>query len=250
MSTAEEKLARGIELFNAGKPAEAAKLFKECSSAGGKTAANAALFLAHAHAELSRDPEAAILPDDPAARALLEAAASGNAAALTRAGRLLFKANPSAAYRMWRDLWLSGTATAFGGGAAARSRSPWAPALRSSLDWAAGRDFPALAMLAGPSKVKETAWSRYFAAEILMRRLDLYDEAVRQCLRVKRDCPWLWEASLLEAEARWSRGESSAAVLAPLSKLRPPASARPSCLAWRGAMTVWAREAVRGALRP
>lgn len=240
MITAEEKLARGIELFNAGKAAEAAKLFKECAAAGGKIAENAALFLAHARAELSRDPEAAILPDDPAARALLEAAACGNVAALARAGRILFKANPSAAYRMWRDLWLSGTATAFGSAAAARSRSPWSPALRSSLEWAAGRDFKALALLSGPAKARETAWSRYFAAEILMRRLDLYDEAVQQCARVKRDCPWLWEASLLEAEARWSRGESPAPVLAPLAKLKPPASARASCLAWRGAMTVWA----------
>lgn len=235
----EDKLARGIALFNSGNSAAALKIFEEVAKEGGKAGANAALFLKHAAAAPTRDE--AVLP--PEVRALLEAAAAGEPAALARAGRRLFKSAPSPAYRLWRDLWLSGTAKAFGEGKAARSRAPWARALRSSLEWAAGRDEAALALLASSARSKETAWSRYFAAEIVMRRLDLYDEAVRQCRRVKRECPWLWEASLLEAEARWSRGEDAAKTLAPLARVSPPGPSRASFLAWRGALTVWSGRA-------
>ncbi len=236
MSASEDKLARGIALFNSGKAAAALKIFEEVATESGKAGDNARLFLQHATAAPARSE--AVQP--PEAKALLAAAAAGEPAALARAGRRLFKNAPSPAYRLWRDLWLSGTATAFATGAAARSRAPWAQALRSSLEWAAGRDEAALALLASSARAKETAWSRYFAAEIVMRRLDLYDEAVRHCRLVKRECPWLWEASMLEAEARWSRGEDAAKALSPLAKLSPPGASRPSFLAWRGALKTWA----------
>jgi tetratricopeptide (TPR) repeat protein len=229
-----ERLDRGVALFNAGRFADAVKVFESCVAAGEGAAAET--FLRHARESLEgeRRPRRAAVGRDVSS--LLAAAAAGDARRLAGPARRLFAADPYGAFRTMRDLWLSDRASAFARG---RSRSPWALFLSAAAAWDAGRDLAALRLLARAARAPETRWARYYAAEILGRRLDLFAEALAEAERARRETPWLWEADFLAAELRWALGTPSGEVLAPLAAASAPAERGPALRAWRGALTMW-----------
>ena len=221
-----EALARGIAHFNAARYADAEAAFLAAQKLGAGTQAD--FFLERARRAIREDP-AGFDADSAALRA---AAREGKGA--TAAAKRLAARSPSRAFRIYRDLWLSGE-----GKPAPEGRSPWDSFLKSSRLWRAGRDKEALKELARAGRMEGFSWMLYQSAEILLRRLERPDDALAALELARAGSPWLWEASCLEAEIRAGRGEADA--LAPLDALAPPPGSESSFFAWRGAVRLWTR---------
>lgn len=142
-------------------------------------------------------------------------------------------AAPVPTFRALRDLWLEGSLGDLKG---APPRSPWTAFFASAQAWRRGEDLRALELLARGSRLRGGSWMRYYIAEILLRRLDLYRLAQAVAESVLVEDPWLWEARCLRAEIRMAR--SGRAGADPSSRGVPPLS-RPAFLAWRGALKLW-----------
>ncbi len=147
----------------------------------------------------------------------------------------LLDSEPTATYRKLRDLWLIAQ---FRREESAALPSPWKEFCLSSLEWGAGRDLEAIKLLDRASLVSPRYfWMRYYIAEILLRRLDLYELAREEIQAVVMKCPWLWEARCLWAENLMAVGHPD-----PLKAVRAitvPEQSRASFLAWRGALELW-----------
>jgi tetratricopeptide (TPR) repeat protein len=145
---------------------------------------------------------------------------------------------PTVTYRKLRDMWLKAE---FRREESAALPSPWKEFCLSSLEWGAGRDLEALTLLDRASRLSPRYfWMRYYIAEILLRRLDLYDLARAEIQAVVQKCPWLWEARCLWAENLMAVGYPD-----PLKAVRAvtvPEQSRASFLAWRGALELWSGE--------
>ncbi|HEX4048995.1 MAG TPA: tetratricopeptide repeat protein [Elusimicrobiota bacterium] len=157
--------------------------------------------------------------------------ADSHAAAYAACDRL-FGGAPVPAFRSLRDLWLEGEH----GDLRRAPSSPWTDFFASSAAWRRGQDLPALELLARAASAPGRSWMRYYVAEILLRRLDLYAAARREIGAVLAADPWLWEARCLNAEIGMALGAPRGAD--PSSRGVPPAS-RPAFLAWRGALKLW-----------
>ena len=229
-----DRLAGGIALFNAGRFAEAAAVFKACAREGGGAEV---LFYLNKTLQALKTPVASAsapagLPPElcQGLRNLFDAA---DYPAAFAGAESLMKADPCGGYRLLRDLWLD---RRFPGLERADPGSPWTSFFAASNAWKDGADARGLELLAragaGPHP-----WMRYYAAEVLLRRLDLYDLARREIDAVIERCPWLWEASCLKAEILLASGAPR--PLAGLKRPSPPASSQASYLAWRGAIQLW-----------
>jgi len=150
----------------------------------------------------------------------------------------LLDSEPTATYRKLRDMWLKAR---FNPEESGKLDSPWKEFCLSSLKWGAGTDLEALRLLhRGSLFSPRYFWMRYNIAEILLRRLDLYDLARAEIQAVVMKSPWLWEARCLWAETLMSLGHPD-----PLKAVRAvtvPAQAHASFLAWRGALELWSGE--------
>lgn len=145
-----------------------------------------------------------------------------------------FDAEPTATYRKLRDMFLK---SEFRRGEAETLPSPWREYCLASLEWGAGRDLDALALLDSVGKGR-FYFFRYYVAEILLRRLDMYKLARAEIQAVAAKCPWLWEARCLWAENLMAVGHAD-----PLKVVRGtvsvPESGKSAFLAWRGALELW-----------
>ncbi len=147
----------------------------------------------------------------------------------------LFQRDPNAAFRRMRDLWLDGRASAAGAPAGSRQRL----FLLSAQARRQGRPLPALSRLqAAAGTSRDQAWMRYFTGELLLTYLQLHAEADRELRGVIRDCPWLWQARCLRAEAFLALGRPAQAF-GLLAGPDVPDADLGSFLAWRGAMRLW-----------
>ncbi len=150
----------------------------------------------------------------------------------------LLDSEPTTTYRKLRDMWL---AARFRREESAALKSPWGEFCLSSLEWGAGRDLEAIKLLHRASGLSPRyVWMRYYIAEILLRRLDLYELARTEIQAVVAKCPWLWEARCLWAENLMAVGHPD-----PLKAVRGitvPEQSRASFLAWRGALELWSGE--------
>ena len=81
---------------------------------------------------------------------------------------------------------------------------------------------------------------RYYIAEILLRRLDLYGLARAEIQAVVQKCPWLWEARCLWTEILMALGHPD--PLKAVRSIKVPAQSHASFLAWRGALELWSGE--------
>lgn len=220
-------LARGIVHFNAGRyrPAEAA--FRAAAAAG---AEQASFFLEQARQALRDDPAGF----DRDAAAFRAEARAGRPAAMAAAAKKLEARSPVRAFRVYRDVWLTGKIPA-----APFGRSSWSAYLRSSRLWRRGRNAEAVRESETAAAAKGFAWQGYQSAEILLRRLGDAEGALDALARTRVGAPWLWEAACLEAEIRAGRGELDA--LAPLEGLTPPPGSETAFFSWRGALKLWTR---------
>ena len=150
-------------------------------------------------------------------------------------------ASPAPAFRALRDLWLEGE---LGNLSHAPGDSPWTGFFLSSQEWRRGEDLRALEQLARAARAPGCSWMRYYLAEILLRRLDLYALARREIDLVLAADPWLWEARCLGAEIGMALGAPRRGD--PSGRGVPPAS-RPAFLAWRGALKLWSGRAAAAA---
>jgi tetratricopeptide (TPR) repeat protein len=159
------------------------------------------------------------------------------AAAFARIDPLL-DSEPTATYRKLRDMWLMAQ---FRREEAAALKSPWKEFCLSSLEWGANRDLEAIKLLHQASRLSPRYfWMRYYIAEILLRRLDLYELARAEIQAVVMRCPWLWEARCLWTENLMAVGHPD-----PLKAVRAitvPEQSHASFLAWRGALELWSGE--------
>lgn len=151
---------------------------------------------------------------------------------------LLLETEPSVTYRKLRDMWLKAE---FRREESAALPSPWKEFCLSSLEWAADHELEALKMLHHASRLSPRYfWMRYYIAEILLRRLDLYELARAEIQAVVMKCPWLWEARCLWTEILMALGHPD-----PLKAVRGitvPDHSHASFLAWRGALELWSGE--------
>lgn len=147
----------------------------------------------------------------------------------------LLDSEPTATYRKLRDMWLKAE---FRREESSALPSPWKEFCLSSLEWGANRDLDALALLHRGSLLSPRYyWMRYYIAEILLRRLDLYELARAEIQAVVIKCPWLWEARCLWTENLMAVGHPD-----PLKAVRAvtvPEQSHASFLAWRGALELW-----------
>lgn len=147
----------------------------------------------------------------------------------------LLDSEPTVTYRKLRDMMLKAE---FRREESAALASPWREFCLASLEWAAGRDLEALKLLDAGSKVSPRYfWMRYYIAEILLRRLDLYGLAREEIQGVIARCPWLWEARCLWTENLMAVGHPD-----PIKAVRGitvPEQSHASFLAWRGALQLW-----------
>jgi tetratricopeptide (TPR) repeat protein len=144
----------------------------------------------------------------------------------------LFAASRPAAFRALRDIWLEGSL----GELSRAPASPWTELLLGSQEWRGVRDLAALKHLARAAAAPGFSWARYYVAEVLLRRLDLYALARRELDALHASDPWLWEARCLRAETLAALG---APAVADPSSRGVPAASRPAFLAWRGAIKLW-----------
>ncbi len=142
---------------------------------------------------------------------------------------------PTATYRKLRDMWLKAS---FDRKQSEALPSPWREYCLSSLEWSANRNLESLALLDRGSRFSPRFyWLRYYVAEILVRRLDLYDMARAEIQAVAAKCPWLWEARCLWTEILMAVGHAD--PLKAVRDVRVPEGSRASFLAWRGALELW-----------
>ena len=162
-----EELSRAIQLFEEGRYAEALAGFKACVRHGDSAEVQEYLRKAAAHLKHG----AVGVREDPGLGAALDARDFSAAAAHAEA---LFAGDKRLAYRALRDHFLKGVQdvpetaadTAFG------------CFFSASQAWKHGRTLEALERLArGAAFGASYAWMRYYAAELLMRRADLYAPA-------------------------------------------------------------------------
>ncbi len=221
-------LERGIKLFNAGRYAEAVRAF-EALPGGGE---NARFCLEHARRSLQEQRSARKNLLLPAAERPAELLKKGNHAGALRLLKRIFAGDPCSGFRLARDLWL-------GADFPRLSRpSAWAWFFLSSEAWRHGEDREALSLLNRASRSSRSfSWMRYYVAEILLRRLDLFELALKETRELIRGCPWLWEARCLRAEILMALGADS--PLAGLGRLRVPEKSMAPFLAWRGALQLW-----------
>lgn len=150
----------------------------------------------------------------------------------------LLDSEPTVTYRKLRDMMLKAE---FRPEESAALPTPWREFCLASLAWAGGRDLEALKLLDTGSKTSPRYfWMRYYIAEILLRRLDLYDLARVEIQAVVMKCPWLWEARCLWTEILMALGHPD-----PLKAVRAitvPEQSHASFLAWRGALELWSGE--------
>ncbi len=158
----------------------------------------------------------------------------GLAAAFKKIDPLL-DSEPTTTYRKLRDMMLKAE---FRRAESEALPSPWREFCLSSLEWAAGNDLEALRLLDAGSRVSPRYyWMRYYIAEILLRRLDLYDLAREEIQAVIAKCPWLWEARCLWTENLMAVGHPE--PLKAVKTVTVPEQSRASFLAWRGALELW-----------
>ncbi len=230
---ARSNVDKGVALFNSGEYASAIEVFEACLSEGEDPEIR--LFLRHAREALT-----GVAPGPPQEVVdVFTAVSKGDADALADASRRLFRRDHALAARVMRDLWIAKKDDAFTRGNAASSRSPWALFVRASIEWAAGRDAQALALVRRAARGGETSWMGHYAAEILARRMNRFEEALAAADRAVRTSPRFWEAAFFRAELRWALGAPSAKVLASLKIPSATAAHRPAALAWRGALKLW-----------
>jgi len=150
----------------------------------------------------------------------------------------LLDSEPTVTYRKLRDMWLK---AGFRREESAALGSPWREFCLSSLEWGAGRDLEALRLLGAASRISPRYfWMRYYIAEILLRRLDLYDLARAEIQAVVQQCPWLWEARCLWAENLMAVGHPE--PLKTVQRVAVPEQSLAPFLAWRGALELWSGE--------
>jgi len=147
----------------------------------------------------------------------------------------LLDSEPTVTYRKLRDMMLKAE---FRREESEALASPWREFCLASLEWAAGRDLEALKLLDKGSKVSPRYyWMRYYIAEILLRRMDLYDLARLEIQHVVIKCPWLWEARCLWTEILMGLGHAD--PLKVVRGIKVPEQSHASFLAWRGALELW-----------
>lgn len=147
----------------------------------------------------------------------------------------LLDSEPTVTYRKLRDMMLKAQ---FRRAESEKLPSPWKEFCLSSLEWAAGNDLEAIRLLDRGSKAgPRYFWMRYYIAEILLRRLDLYDLARNEIQAVVIKCPWLWEARCLWTENLMAVGHPD--PLKAVRNVTVPESSHASFLAWRGALEMW-----------
>ncbi len=147
----------------------------------------------------------------------------------------LLDSEPTVTYRKLRDMMLKAE---FRPEESAALPAPWREFCLASLAWAGGRDLEALKLLDTGSKTSPRYfWMRYYIAEILLRRLDLYDLARVEIQAVVMKCPWLWEARCLWTENLMAVGHPD--PLKAVRNITVPAQSHASFLAWRGALQLW-----------
>jgi tetratricopeptide (TPR) repeat protein len=229
--SADEDLAAAAELFKKGRYAEAAAMLKSRVRSGGADEVRALLAtLTHGY----QPPAGVASTPAPLAAAL----ASGDFDSAFRVTEKLFAEDRLQAYRMMRDLWLAGVFDL----PPSVDASPWGAFLRSSEAWKQGRTADALGLLVKAAGAGDRFfWMRYFVAEVLLRRADLYALALAEIDRVAQRCPWLWEARCLRAEIRLALGDAKA--LEGLSDVAAPSTSQPVMRAWRGALHLWSGRA-------
>lgn len=150
----------------------------------------------------------------------------------------LLDSEPTATYRKLRDHWLKAE---FRREESEALPSPWREFCLSSLEWARGAELEALRLLHGASLLAPRYfWMRYYVAEILLRRLDMYELARAEIQAVIQRCPWLWEARCLWTENLMALGHPD--PLKAVRALQVPEGSRPAFLAWRGALELWSGE--------
>jgi tetratricopeptide (TPR) repeat protein len=160
-----------------------------------------------------------------------------HAAAFAKLDPLLDTA-PTVTYRKLRDMMLKAE---FNRAESEALPAPWREFCLASLEWAAGRDLEALRLLDAGSKASPRYyWFRYYIAEILLRRLDLYDMAREEIQGVIAKCPWLWEARNLWTESLIAVGHPE--PLKAVKSVTVPEQSRAAFLAWRGALELWTGE--------
>ncbi len=217
-------LADAIKLFEQGRFAEAAEGFKNSIRQG--EARGVREFLESA----AHRPFASGRPRPPLKEAL---DARDYPKAFKEAERAFAEDRPLA-YRLLRDLWLEGVFDI----PPAQARSPWGCFFLSSEAWKHGHTLDALRWLQKASTASPRFfWMRYFIAELLMRRADLFAMARAEIDQVIKACPWLWEARCLRAEILWTLGV--AGPLKGLADIKVSKNSQSSFLAWRGALNMW-----------
>lgn len=147
----------------------------------------------------------------------------------------LLDSEPTVTYRKLRDMMLKAE---FRREESAALPSPWREFCLASLAWAGNRDLEALKLLDAGSKAgPRYYWMRYYIAEILLRRMDLYDLARVEIQGVVTRCPWLWEARCLWTEILMALGHPD--PLKTVRGIKVPEQSYASFLAWRGALELW-----------
>jgi len=239
-----DPLVRGIELLKSGRYSEAVRTLEESVRKGGGDKAR--FLLSEARRILGADPvltrpggrpfgaSGSVKAAQASVRLRSNLAFGRSAEAFGEAEKLLSE-DPSAAFRALRDLWLDPPIKELPDGP---QGSPWTEFLASSLAWKRGDAREALRRLRRvDAGSKRYGWMRYFAAEVLMRHVELYASALVEIGSAAETSPWLWEARCLEAELAWSQGNKD--FLKKVEKMKVPGSGRAAFLAWRGALKLW-----------
>lgn len=232
-ATARRALKAGIAHFNAGRYKQAEARFLESLAAGGGTEARFCL----EHVRKSLAPGPALTPAGaPVAEHRLRSLARARdvKSAYAELGKI-FAQDANIGYRLARDFWLSG-------GLSGRGTTAWHLFFQSSEAWRKGDSAEALRLLDQASRSSPRYfWMRYYIAEILLRRHDLFADARLEIEAVIRTCPWLWEARCLRAEILLALGSERG--LAALARVKVPAASEPAFFAWRGALRLWSGHA-------
>lgn len=235
---AQKAIEEGIALYNAGRYAEATRLFKIALAAGGGPEIN--FFLEKIRRSLTPNPDQAYVGAPAQEQRLREFARARDYDSFFRELETLFAQDINLGYRLARDYWLNG---ALGDLPNKKNISAWIGFFLSSAAWRHGDNAEALRLLNTASRANDRyRWMRYFIAEILLRRHDLFSCALMEVEEVLRTCLWLWEAHCLRSEILMAMG-SEKGLLA-LARVKVPPASEPAFLAWRGAQRFWSGRAL------
>lgn len=236
-AAARQELRTGIAHFNAGRYEQAEKRFLASLAAGGGK--EASFCLEHVRKSLAPSPV-----KEPAGAPGVEhrlrklARARDFESIFTELGAI-FARDANVGYRLARDFWLSGEL-----GRCEKGDTAWHRFFQSSAAWRKGDSAEALRLINEASRSsRRHLWMRYYIAEILLRRHDLFACASMEIEAVIRTCPWLWEARCLRAEILLALGSDRG--LAALARVKVPAASEPAFLAWRGALRLWSGQAAQ-----